>query len=99
MATSFDYTSTIDIRLPLVPATTSARGWEIFQDIDTIFNSLRLLAGAMQTVPGTSLLADLPPASQSLDRLMLVTDATGGTKLVISNGTDWVLVNTSTVVS
>lgn len=48
MATTSDYFSDLDIRLPLVPATTQSQSYPIFTDIDTIFNSLRLLAGGLQ---------------------------------------------------
>lgn len=49
--------------------------------------------------PGVFTLATLPVAADYLHALIVVSDATGGPKLCMSDGSDWVLVNTNVVVS
>jgi hypothetical protein len=49
--------------------------------------------------PGAFTLTTLPSAAAYTNALIMVSNATGGAKLCYSNGTNWCLVNTSTVVS
>ncbi len=49
--------------------------------------------------PGQFKLAGLPSAALSQYGVIIVTDATGGPKLAVSDGTNWNLMNTSTKVS
>lgn len=44
-------------------------------------------------------LAGMPAASASTGKYIHVSNATGGAKLCYSNGTNWVLANTATIVS
>lgn len=48
---------------------------------------------------GKYTLTTLPSASANTNGLIMVTNASGGSKLCWSNGTNWCLINTSTVVS
>ncbi|WP_206759198.1 hypothetical protein, partial [Pseudomonas syringae] len=63
---------------------------------------LNLSGGLTSTAPirpGVFTLSSLPSASSNQYAQIVVTNATGGAKFCWSNGTNWCLLNTSTVVS
>lgn len=57
------------------------------------------LAAGGPVLLGRYTLSGLPSASANQNALIIVTNATGGAKVCWSNGTNWCLLNTSTVVS
>ncbi|KQQ60169.1 hypothetical protein ASF84_05535 [Pseudomonas sp. Leaf127] len=57
------------------------------------------LAAGGPVLFGRYTLSGLPSASANQNALIIVTNATGGAKVCWSNGTNWCLLNTSTVVS
>lgn len=70
--------------------------------VDDGVNSLQVSGPAKVNgpfTPGLYTLSTLPTASSYTNAVIMVTNATGGPKLCYSNGTSWLLINTSTVVS
>ena len=59
----------------------------------------RQLVGNVPLGMPSYLLAGLPPANLNLGKYIDVSNATGGPKLCRSNGTNWIIANTATVVS
>lgn len=97
--------SSVSSGLSIGLSSTSSGFSSVSSSLSTISSGLSTISSGLSDVNSKPLLiatytlATLPSASANSGKIINVSDATGGAKICQSDGTNWVLINTTTTVS